>query len=43
MKTEKIKMEIEDDEFADQFDITQVSNEELLEELAERIRKGKIN
>ena len=38
----KRKMEIEKDEFKDQFDITKVSNEELLEELAERIRKGKI-
>jgi len=46
-KTERIeKEEIEEDiedEFENQFDITKVSNEELLEELAERIRKGKIN
>jgi len=40
---EKSKMEIEEDEFADQFDITKVSNEDLLEELARRIRKGIIN
>jgi len=41
-KTEKMEGDIEEDEFKDQFDITKVSNEELLEELAERIRKGKI-
>ena len=40
---EERKMEIEEDEFADQFDITKVSNEDLLEELSRRIRKGEIN
>ena len=44
MKTKKIEDEnIEEDEFENQFNISQVSNEELLEELARRIRKGKIN
>ena len=42
MKTEKIEEDIEEDEFENQFDISQVSNEDLLEELAKRIRKGKI-
>ena len=40
---EKSKMEIEEDEFGNEFDITKVSSEELLEELARRIRKGIIN
>ena len=40
---EESKMEIEEDEFKNQFDISQVSNEELPEELARRIRKGNIN
>jgi len=43
IETEKIEdEEIEVDEFVDQFDITKVSNEDLLEELARRIRKGDI-
>jgi len=40
---EESKMEIEEDEFGNEFDITKVSSEELLEELARRIRKGIIN
>jgi len=36
------KMEIEEDEFENQFDISQVSNEDLLEQLVKRIKKGDI-
>jgi len=39
IETEKIGGDIEEDEFENQFDITQVSNEDLLEELIRRINK----
>ena len=42
IKTERMEIEedIEEDDFENQLDITKVSNEDLLEEIARRIRKG---